>query len=87
MRGARQDERVVVKYPSFSRGNMDPTGTDGCAWRYVLGTGRTWKGPIQALYLLLPPAIYRLYIRDVYPGTRWKDTCLGEIVFHSTAAR
>ncbi len=30
----------------------------------------------------LPKGTYKIIIRDVYRGTKWRDTCLGEIVFH-----
>jgi hypothetical protein len=32
--------------------------------------------------VFLPKGTYKLFIRDVYKGTRWQDTCIGEIVFH-----
>ncbi len=32
--------------------------------------------------LYLPRGVYKLFIRDVYKGTKWQDTCLGEMVFH-----
>lgn len=31
--------------------------------------------------IALPPGTYRFIIREAYPGTRWEDTCLGEIIF------
>ena len=34
----------------------------------------------------LPAGVYKLFIRDVYRGTKWRDTCLGEIVFHPASA-
>jgi len=37
--------------------------------------------------IYLPKGIYKLYIRDIYKGTRWDDTCLGEIEFYSASAR
>jgi hypothetical protein len=33
----------------------------------------------------LPKGRYRVYIRAVYKGSRWQDTCLGEITFHPAA--
>jgi hypothetical protein len=29
----------------------------------------------------------RLVIKDEYPGTKWKDTCIGEVVFFSAAEK
>ena len=31
--------------------------------------------------LFLRAGKYKLYIRDVFSGSKWDDTCLGEIVF------
>ncbi|GEM_PF-2291725 len=47
---------VKVKYSSFSQviDSGESYLTDYFVWRYVLGTGRTWKGPIQAIYILTP---------------------------------
>jgi len=47
---------VKVKYSSFSEviNSGDPHFTEYFDWRYVLGTGRTWKGPIQTIYILTP---------------------------------
>lgn len=32
--------------------------------------------------IYLPKGVYKLIIKDVYRGTKWRDTCLGEIVFY-----
>jgi hypothetical protein len=37
---------------------------------------------LQRFNLALSPGTYRFTIRGVYPGTTWKDTCLGEIIFY-----
>lgn len=37
--------------------------------------------------IFLPKGIYRLFIRDVYKGTKWADTCLGEIEFYLATAK
>lgn len=37
--------------------------------------------------IYLPRGVYKLYIRDIYKGTRWDDTCLGEIEFYLASAR
>lgn len=37
---------------------------------------------LQRFNLALSPGTYRFTIRSVYPGTTWKDTCLGEIIFY-----
>ena len=37
--------------------------------------------------IFLPKGIYKAYIREVYKGIKWDDTCLGEIVFHSASAK
>jgi len=31
--------------------------------------------------IILPAGTYRFIIEEVYPGTKWQDTCLGEITF------
>jgi len=36
--------------------------------------------------IFLPKGVYKLVIKDVYRGTKWRDTCLGEIVFHRASA-
>jgi hypothetical protein len=36
--------------------------------------------------IALPRGTYKLYIRDVYKGTKWNDTCLGEIYFFTDNA-
>ncbi len=36
---------------------------------------------LQRFNLSLPPGTYRAVITAVYPGTRWNDTCLGEMTF------
>ncbi len=36
---------------------------------------------VQRFNASLPPGIYRAVIADVYPGSRWNDTCLGEMTF------
>jgi hypothetical protein len=47
---------VVVRYSPFrwfvSTGS--PAFTDFIDWRYILGTGRTWRGPIKELYVVIP---------------------------------
>ena len=37
--------------------------------------------------IYLSKGVYKMYIRNVYKGTRWDDTCLGEIEFHSASAK
>ena len=32
----------------------------------------------------LSPGRYRFVIKEVYPGTKWQDTCIGEIIFHES---
>ncbi|MCK5674790.1 MAG: hypothetical protein KAH95_15530, partial [Spirochaetales bacterium] len=34
--------------------------------------------------IILSPGTYRFVIKEVYPGTKWQDTCLGEITFHES---
>jgi len=36
---------------------------------------------LQYFTVALAPGTYRALIAAVYPGTKWKDTCLGELVF------
>lgn len=36
---------------------------------------------IQRFNVTLPPGTYRAVIADVYKGSRWNDTCLGEMTF------
>jgi hypothetical protein len=36
--------------------------------------------------IFLPKGVYKLVIKDVYRGTKWRDTCLGEIVFYRASA-
>ena len=36
---------------------------------------------VQRFNVSLPAGIYRAVIADVYPGSRWNDTCLGEMSF------
>ena len=36
---------------------------------------------IQMFDLSLPPGTYRAVIADIYRGSRWNDTCLGELTF------
>ncbi|MCX7787199.1 MAG: hypothetical protein N2442_05845 [Spirochaetes bacterium] len=36
--------------------------------------------------LYLPKGTYRAYVREIYKGTRWQDTCLGELVFHPASS-
>jgi hypothetical protein len=36
---------------------------------------------VQRFNVTLPAGIYRAVIADVYPGSRWNDTCLGEMRF------
>lgn len=40
-------------------------------------------GDLRSVFedIYLPPGRYKLYIKEVYPGTAWDDTCLGELVF------
>ncbi|MFQ5628638.1 MAG: hypothetical protein ACE5I1_07750 [bacterium] len=56
---------VSVKYESFS--NVINSGSgyfdNYFYWRYVLGTGRTWKGPIQTIYVVAPD-----YLLPLLPG-------------------
>ena len=37
------------------------------------------RDPQSFFGLELNPGTYRLTIREVYPGSRWEDTCLGEV--------
>jgi hypothetical protein len=32
--------------------------------------------------VFLPKGAYKLFVRDVFKGTKWQDTCIGEIIFH-----
>ncbi len=32
--------------------------------------------------VFLPKGVYRLIVGDVFKGTKWQDTCIGEIIFH-----
>ena len=36
---------------------------------------------VQRFNVSLPAGIYRAVIADVYPGSRWNDTCMGEMTF------
>jgi hypothetical protein len=36
--------------------------------------------------VFLPKGSYKLFIRDVYKGSKWQDTCLGEIYFHPASS-
>jgi len=36
---------------------------------------------VQRFNVSLPPAVYRAVIAAIYPGSRWNDTCLGELTF------
>ncbi len=36
---------------------------------------------VQRFNVSLPAGIYRAVIVDIYPGSRWNDTCLGELSF------
>ncbi len=36
---------------------------------------------VQRFNVSLPAGIYRAVISDIYPGSRWNDTCLGEMSF------
>jgi hypothetical protein len=36
---------------------------------------------VQRFNTSLPAGIYRAVIVDIYPGSRWNDTCLGELRF------
>jgi hypothetical protein len=36
---------------------------------------------VQRFNVSLPAGIYRAVIVDIYPGSRWNDTCLGELTF------
>jgi hypothetical protein len=36
---------------------------------------------VQRFNASLPAGIYRAVIVDIYPGSRWNDTCLGELSF------
>jgi hypothetical protein len=35
----------------------------------------------------LPKGTYKVFVRAVYPGTKWQDTCLGEITFIPSTAK
>lgn len=60
---AASQSTVVVRYSGISWLNEDYTGIDYYTWHYILGTGRTWKGPIGVLYLLVPH-----YLRPALPA-------------------
>jgi hypothetical protein len=36
---------------------------------------------VQRFNVSLPAGIYQAVIADIYPGSRWNDTCLGELSF------
>jgi hypothetical protein len=40
---------------------------------------------LQYFFVDLPAGSYRAVIGSVYPGTKWKDTCLGELRFYPGA--
>jgi hypothetical protein len=42
---------------------------------------------VQYFTVALAPGTYRAAIAAVYPGTRWKDTCLGELTFFPGATK
>lgn len=35
-------------------------------------------------WVFLKPGTYRFAIKSIYPGTKWKDTCLGDICFFTS---
>ena len=41
---------------------------------------------VQRFDIELPPGTYRAVIAAVYPGSRWNDTCLGELSFAAGSA-
>jgi len=47
--------------------------------------------PIQVKHefenIYLPKGLYKVYIRDIYKGNKYEDTCLGEIEFYSASAK
>ncbi len=54
---ARAVSRVEVRYTSDCASSGDRGGAfeaTAYSYTYILGTGRTWKGPINRLYLVLP---------------------------------
>lgn len=40
------------------------------------------KDATQFFDVDLPKGVYKVYIRDIYKGTKWSDACLGEIIFY-----
>ena len=40
------------------------------------------KDYTQFFEVNLPKGLYKVYISDIYKGTKWSDTCLGEILFY-----
>lgn len=36
----------------------------------------------QFFEIELPKGVYKVYIRDIYKGSKWRDTCIGEIKFY-----
>jgi hypothetical protein len=51
---AKASSTVSVRYQNWVTVHSGGIGVED-EWNYILGTGRTWKGPIGRLYLLLPP--------------------------------
>ena len=60
-----------VKVLQIEKNNGDP----------VAGFDLADTRDFQYFMLDLPPGSYRAVIKEVYPGTKWKDTCLGELRF------
>jgi hypothetical protein len=81
-------QRSMVNFPDkstwsyFAQNNrvksLDIVRDDGtAAARLSLADTRE----VQRFDLSLPPGIYRAVITGIYPGSRWNDTCLGELSF------
>jgi hypothetical protein len=84
---------VVVRYKGNYRSaseNMGRTFQDEYSYNYILGTGRTWKGPIGNLYFALPhglkPSLPKTFARmgrlrgkDVYLASTYKPAVTDEI--------
>ncbi len=81
-------QRSTVDFPDkdtwsyFAKNNrvktLDITRDDGSrVARLALADTRE----IQRFNVSLEPGVYRAVIADIYPGSRWNDTCLGELTF------
>jgi hypothetical protein len=81
-----QEEKLKVVYTNNNRLKvLEILSNDGKIKQELQLQDTSKKQSFESIFL--PKGLYKVYIRDIYKGNKYDDTCLGEIEFYSANAK